>query len=299
MAVSHGLGALNEAEWLRERLTLITGSDSAAILGVSPFLSPLALYALKIGAAVDWDSLAKRRGRQLERATLEILDSEVLRPKGWRLEIPEPFSLVKNKSLPWMACTPDAYAWDKAGDQYVVEAKIEIAGDERAGPKPHHLAQLQHNMAVCGVDRGILAVLSGVFRFRHSMMAKNPEFVASMVAQEQAFLSRVVERRPPPPDDSESAMKALNVLYPSPDEKVIQLPEEAVEAWDALEGYRREAGQIDRRRRRVGNLLRYWMGPHRFGRMSDGRILELLAYQQKISTRTMRRLKLRSSRRES
>ena len=53
-------------KWLEMRRQGIGGSDAAAILGLSPYKSPLLVYYEKVHGTVQEDSLAMELGRELE-----------------------------------------------------------------------------------------------------------------------------------------------------------------------------------------------------------------------------------------
>ena len=53
MSETKALEYKTREEWLDGRKSLITASDAAAALGLSPFKSPLKLYTEKIGLAED------------------------------------------------------------------------------------------------------------------------------------------------------------------------------------------------------------------------------------------------------
>lgn len=281
-------------DWLEARKPLITGSCAGPILGVGP-ISALELYGQKTGQIQDKDSDAKEVGRALEPAILSLLNSRILAKRKWKLHAVQPWTLVRHPTLEWMGATPDAYYTDHDGERGIVEAKSqqwESRVEIHAAPTPSQMAQCQHNMEACKVNRCILVVLVGGFALKHVVLARDPEFVGNLLIHEEAFRKRVEHRNPPAPDDSTSAAKALAAVYPDTESDIVTLPEEASAWWEELESYRRMSRQLDQNRRAVGNALRGAMGQHRFGLLEDGRLIERLTYRQKMQARSVTRLKL-------
>ena len=63
--------AERRAIWLEDRKTAVTGTDVAAILGLSRFSSPIQVYLDKKGLATVTENEAMRWGKRLERPILE------------------------------------------------------------------------------------------------------------------------------------------------------------------------------------------------------------------------------------
>ena len=228
-----------EADWLAERRAGIGSSDAAAIAGLNPWRSPLAVYLDKRGEvppepeneamhfgkvleSVVADEFALRTGFKVRRRNAILqsaehpimianLDREVREPDGT-------WSLLEAKT--GSAWTAEQWEDDKIPDQYAI--------------------QVHHQLVVTGRDHGWIAVLLGGQRFLKQRIDYDPEIAEYLVALEAAFWQRVQDGNPPPPDGSESAEEALSLLYPHANAGEMDLPYEA-EA--LIEQYRQ--GQAD------------------------------------------------------
>ena len=93
-------------EWLARRRPNINGSEVAALFGLSPYMTPFALYAEKAGLAdlSPPDNKMMMRGRILESSAPAAL--KVLRP-SWKVEKAEDYLWSSDWRL---GCTPDFWA---------------------------------------------------------------------------------------------------------------------------------------------------------------------------------------------
>ncbi len=193
-----------------DRTKFIGGSDSAAVLGVSPFCTPLELYMRKRGELQEQsETEAMRWGKLLEPAILK------------RFKQTTGVAMKRNMHLhhgmhPWMRATLDAFVPASA---CVVEAKSAIDddewGDEEAGEIPEHYApQVQHNIAVASSALGVevkSAYVPVLFlrrrRFAVYRVARDESFARDLIDAEHAFWQRVQSGTPPDPINAADAMR--------------------------------------------------------------------------------------------
>lgn len=220
--------------WIAARSEGIGASEAAAILGISPWQSPYALWAQKLGI-VDppVESDAMRWGLKLE----PLIAEQYTESTGREVYAEAPYTVHISDAAPWLRCTLDRsiVAIDTRGDG-VLELKATHsahAADWEEEAPLHYQVQVQHQLAVTGRQWGSLAVLIGGQTFRWVDVARNDAFIEQLLKAEAAFWQRLIDRDPPPVDGSEATAKALAALYPResrPDP--IVLPPEA-EMWDA------------------------------------------------------------------
>jgi len=235
----------DKAAWLKERLTGIGSSDAAAVVGVSPFKSALALYAEKIGLrepdaaeteAMEW-------GLRLEPVIADKYAEETGRP----LRDPGRFTILRSVARPFLLATPDREVLTPNPHGAAGLLEIKTAGAYRADewaeePPVYYQVQLQHQLMVRGWAWGSLAVLIGGQRFLWVDIPRNDRFIALLLEREEEFWARIGRMDPPKPDADSNAFMAK--LWPKPEEgKAVPLPADALE-WDRA---RREAmEQMDR-----------------------------------------------------
>ena len=218
------LEGLERDAWLELRRRGLGSSDAAAVLGVSPFATPLQVWAEKVGVVEPApESEAMRWGRILE----PIVADEYARETG--RELVNPQTLYQHPDLPWCLATPDRLTAD---GRLVVEIKTASAyrAEEWAEEPPvHYQVQCQHLLAVLGLDLASLVVLVGGQRLLWRDLARNDKFIALMLEREREFWRRVELRDPPPPGAEDREL--LRALYPRDTGATIELPAEAAE-WD-------------------------------------------------------------------
>jgi putative phage-type endonuclease len=238
-------------EWLAARRAGIGGSDAAAVLGLSPWSSPLDVYLAKIGEAVDpADTPAMAWGRRLERV---ILDAYV-EQAGVSVDAPVGvYRLLRSSTRPWQIYSPDAMADDR-----LVEIKTartsEGWGEPGTGDVPDVYAiQVQHGMAVTGLPRCDVAVLIGGSDFRVYTVERDDALIADLIAAEASFWRRVEARDPPPPRTYTEAQRLWGRA--SPPRVPVYATDEAEAAYRELLSVRDQLAELERRKEELQALL--------------------------------------------
>ena len=142
-------------DWLDYRRTMRNASETAAVLGVSPWCTPYQLWLLKTGRAQTKANAAMRRGTDLEPAARLAYETET----G---NIVQPLVLqdgLYSASLDGMSL----------GGDLIVEIKCPYKGqsstlwnDVVVGHVPdHYAAQVQHQLMVSGAQLAHLYVFDG------------------------------------------------------------------------------------------------------------------------------------------
>lgn len=283
--------------WLEERRTGIGASDAAIILGISKWKSPLQLFAEKAGLAdipedeKDYLSWGHRLEPVIAGAYQDETDRLTLDPGD--------FAIERSADVPFMLATIDRFivGWpmDRPRPEYAPEGSS--AGPARGvlelktanafrreewkdEPPLAYQIQLQHQLAVTGLQWGSIAVLIGGQQFLWTDIARNQPFIDALIAAEERFWRRVQTKEAPEPDSSQSATKILHALYPRELHDATDLPIEAVE-WDrdrtlAMEIIRTQEAV----KRETENRIKAAMGDHAVGILPSG-----ARYTWKSSTR--------------
>jgi putative phage-type endonuclease len=222
----------DERDWLEARRQGIGASEAPAVLGVSPYKSPLELYAEKLGlvepSVVDLERV--EWGRLLE----PLLVEKYRRVTGRRAEKEPAYTLRRSRAYPWMVASLDAVIHEAD-----VTAPLEVKttglwkSDEWAEEPPLHVqVQVQHQLAVTGWPWASVCVLIAGQRFVWCDVPRDERFIAVLIETERAFLERLAAKEPPPVDASQACRELLRRLYPRETPGlVVNLPDEAVE-WD-------------------------------------------------------------------
>ena len=212
--------------WLARRRSRIGASDVAAIVGLSPWRSAVALWLDKVGLLADDDEddapAHLRLGRDLEPIIARWFHRETgLDVAGEQMEL-----TVAGE--PWAGCTIDGLVLENLASSCecsiddalgIFEAKY-VAGPPWAEVPAHYLAQLQWAMWVSGLGRAWLACLHLPFgrpRFKVYEVERDPADIELLSTRARAFwYDHVLAGVMPPIDGSEATARALGAAWPDP-----------------------------------------------------------------------------------
>lgn len=180
-------------EQIAERRQGIGASDAPAVLGLSPWRTPLEVFLEKTGrAGPQEESLPMRVGRALEPVVLQAFAEET------GLSVTRQQERIIDPALPWRWATVDAIA-----DGALVEAKT--AGDRGEWGEPgtdqiprHYIVQVQHALACTGFKLAYVPVLLSGRDFRVYEVRRDEAIISAITEREVEFWSRI-ERDDPPP----------------------------------------------------------------------------------------------------
>ena len=180
--------------WLAERRTGIGGSDVAAILGLSKWSTPLAVYLDKIGEApAVEDNGPMRWGRYLEPVIRQAYSDET----GRNVRV---MDMIRHPTREYMLANIDGFTDDgrllEIKTARTAEGWGEVGTDQIPTP---YLFQVQHYLEVTGFEFCDVAVLIGGSDFRLYEVGVDPELCRMIVEAEAEFWSRVQRREPPEP----------------------------------------------------------------------------------------------------
>lgn len=263
---------MNREMWLEQRRTGIGSSDAAALVGLSPWATPLHVYADKVYGAQKPQTAPMRWGLMLEDAIATAYQEQT----GAMVE---PGSFLRSELYPWMIATPDRYAHHPNAEPRIVELKTcnAFAADEWGEPgtdeiPAHYLIQVQHQMLVAAIPVTDVAVLIGGSDFRVYTVRLSETVCEGLVSVEAAFWERVKSQRPPEPDWSHSAtVDLLGSLYKPDPDLCVTLPPEAVALADSYEAARHEAARADEMKSVAKAKLLGLLGTAGVGTLEDGR----------------------------
>jgi putative phage-type endonuclease len=182
-------------DWLKARTTGIGGSDVAAILGLSKWKTPLAVYQEKRGEIEPQaDNAPMRWGRYLEPVVRQAYADETGR------EVRVPTDMLRHPLYEHMLANLDGFT----DDRRIFEAKTARSGDGWGEPGSDqipqpYLLQVQHYMEVTGFPVADVAVLIGGSDFRLYEVPADRELQDMLIDAEGEFWQRVQRGEPPEP----------------------------------------------------------------------------------------------------
>jgi putative phage-type endonuclease len=217
-------------EWLAQRHHGLGGSDIGAILGLSPYKSPMRVWAEKTGRAQDEDLShveAVRWGTVLEDA---IAGEFALR---YKVDLHRPKAMFIDREFPHLFANPDGLFehWDD-GEPTVYEGKtagINLEGDWANGATPPwYQGQGVHYAARFGYKRVVIFCLIAGQNPVMRTIEVTDELARSVTEASDAWWRRhVVADVAPPTDDSDDCTEVLSSLWVSQD-KILEVDQRAV-----------------------------------------------------------------------
>jgi putative phage-type endonuclease len=236
--------------WHAARSKGIGGSEAAAVLRMSPYVSPLELWALKTGK-IERLPFDRTQGPAYWGTVLEpVVRDEAARRTGLRIVWPG-VAIYSKPDHPFNRASPDGFVFateavtvlngimfegpglyeGKTADMHLEEDW----GEQGTATIPqHYYIQVQHNLAATGLKWALVAVLIGGNDFRWYIIKRDAQFIdEDLLPAEREFWGMVQTKKAPEAGGSDSDSSALLRLWKTAaPPKEIDLPGEALE-WDA------------------------------------------------------------------
>ena len=180
---------------LEARKKGIGGSDAGAILGISPWKTPLQVYMDKVGATdpiQDNDSMFW--GRTLE----PVIRQRYADVTNRKVVVPD--TLITHPKFEFMIGNLDGITSDNRVLEIKTARSAEGWGEPGSNEIPDsYMIQVQHYMLITAIPVADVAVLIGGSDFRIYEVPAEPELMELMIEKETGFWSRVINRDPPEP----------------------------------------------------------------------------------------------------
>lgn len=267
-------------EQISERRGYIGSTDSAAILGLSRYSTPLHVWAVKTGQIIEEDISGKlpvRLGHKLEQAVAELFSEET----GKKLHRVN--ETIYHPKYPFLAANVDRRV---VGEKAVVEIKNVGAfrrDDWRDGQAPaEYICQVMHQLAITGWERGYLVALIGNTDFEIRTIERDEAALADLVKREVSFWNDFVIPNVMP-TISRGDKDTLSALFPVADEdKDIELDDRAASICDSLDGLRSDWKGLEGTIAGLENELKAMMGNADAGTVGNRKI-----YWSNVTTRRL------------
>lgn len=260
-------------EWLADRQNHIGASEIAAAAGLSPYQTPLELYARKRGELPPIeDNDAMRMGRLLE----PVVKAEFIRSSGLKLRNPNPPMYI-HPDHNEIAATPDGII-DAATLLECKTASWRMKGywgDEETDSVPdHYLCQCQAQMSVMGADLVHLAVLFDGATLKTFKVLRNDDLITLLISAALELWERIQNGDPPEPDFRHpSTPKLVRAMHQSINDVRVMLSEKAYAARMEYESLGKEIESLETRREQCQSIYEHEIGDNFAGVMPDGRMI--------------------------
>lgn len=281
--ITYGTSAFDpRQDWLEKRRNGIGGSDAAAVIGISPWKSPLALWAEKTGQ-VDEPNLEELEYIEWGQVLEDPIAQKYQQVTGRYLEDPGRFAIVQHPEKSFMHCTIDRkihdaheaieslpYYADGAGDLSIKNVGFFKATEwEEEAPLTYQV-QMMHELAVTGLQWGSFAVLIGGQKFGWLDTPRNEKFISYLVEIEEEFWNLVIRGIPPEPDASDSTKEVLLRLYPQDTGESKALPEAFTAIRDRRQNLKDQIKAAEADIQLLENQIKAAIGEATFGLLPDG-----------------------------
>lgn len=247
--------------WLKERRRGVGGSDAAAVLGLSPYATPLTVWLEKTGQVIPEDISDKPAvywGTALE----PIIAEEFVRHhQTWRVRRKN--ALLRSREHPFMQASLDREVTDERGRKGVLEIKTCGAhrkGDWDDGIPDYYMPQPIHYLAVTGYEFYAVAVLIGGQEYREYIYERDQEDVEFVIRREREFWDMVEGNIMPAPGNTQADSKALAEIYQAPGEEYVELTDSAIPEIAELLKVNDELAKMETRKRELANTIKARIG---------------------------------------
>jgi putative phage-type endonuclease len=255
-------------DFVRMRRTYLGGSDAGAILGMSPYSSPLSVYCAKKGLWEPEDNEAMLWGRLLEPV---IRDQWQERHPEFAIE--QDPNIYRHPELEWMGGTIDGGVTELVGEppdtifgqRFGLEIKTgsEYAKEWGADEVPdHYYAQVQHYMALLDLPGFWVVALLGR-KMVERYVPRNDEFIKYMLEEEQKFWETyIVPGKMPDPIGLSIDGDLLSMLYKEAVEQdpTPVLDEDIGKLVEVYEGFKKVMEDTEKDVARCKQLIEFAMG---------------------------------------
>jgi putative phage-type endonuclease len=262
-------------DWQIARRKGIGGSDAAAILGISPWRTPIDVWLEKTGRIEieREDSIDEDRrflldlGNVLERGIAELYTKRTGRELQQLVNDKGEQIILVHPQHPELLGNPDRLV---LGESRGVEIKTENSfqhkfgevGEYGAIPEQYEV-QCRHYMAITNRDVWDLPVLRGAAKLDIHTIERDPELEEMLVEQLVCWWNQyVVTDTPPPIDGSETWTKYLSKQFRS---NILPLKpaDSEVSAWFyEREFCKNEIAELEKKKADAENHLRELIGEH-------------------------------------
>ena len=268
-------------EQVKERRNYLGGSDAAGILGLSPWKSPLEVWAEKT-SKVEHEDIGDRMSVKLGNALEDFVARQFMEETG--LKVHRVNQTLVHPKYDFIRANIDRRV---VGENTILECKTagEFMAKEWKGEEApaQYLAQCLHYLAVTGADRCYLAVLIGNREFKHKVVERDEAMIDIIIKREVAFWESFVVPKVMP-HVTKRDDEVLQKLYAEAVEDVIPLDDQARKIVESLQGLKADAKNLDNIIELQQNQLKAMLGDKLGGTTGDYRVWWKPQSQERFDT---------------
>lgn len=282
-----------EAQWLDVRRRGIGGSDAAAVLGVSPWRTPLEVWLDKTGR-VGPDDLSGVEAVAMG-VELEPVVRRMYRDRHPEATVRRVNAVLRSRAWDFAQASLDGVTSDPALGVGVLEIKTggSMDGWEDGRVPEHYLCQVTHYLAVTGYAFADVAALVGDhgLHYVERRVVRDDADISDVMAVERTFWQDyVLADVMPVVEGTDGESRALAAWHAEPDSTLLDATgDPSVEAAIAeYEDARAAVGEAESRRRLAANRLRAAIGGHRGLTTDTSRVTWVRGTSTRLDARALR-----------
>jgi len=199
-------------EWLTHRRLGIGGSDIGALLGSSPFATPLDVWVAKTTEETTPENDAMRVGTRLEPGVLGLAMDWLHDTYGGRWWDDNCPALLRHPTRRIVQYSPDGIAY---GPNQTVLLEAKVTSRYHDEPPQHWVAQVQWGMGVTGIDTALLVAVNGSRASYWEIPADPIWFDTAAKYAEQWWTEHIIEGNPPEADPARDDLTIFRKPDPS------------------------------------------------------------------------------------
>ncbi len=270
----------NRTEWLKAREKGLGASDVVAVMGLSSFSSPWAIWLSKVkpeeslSSGGDLAEMAEA-GRRHEPTIAKWFEEKT----KMKAVDPGEFHLSWSKDCSYLFTTLDRMAYPMIENARLVDcgeplelkcAFYEAAKEWQKRVPLSHQAQIQQQIFCTGSKRGYFAVLLNGYRFKWFEIARNQRFIDAMLRKCEAFWKLVETQEPPPADFSQATSDALRAYYNKPEPARVELDSDWWDVHERRELASKEVAKWSKIKDECSNRIKAAIGNCELAVLHDG-----------------------------
>lgn len=274
---------MTRERWLELRRKGIGGSDASVVMGKNPWRSIQQLWEDKTGKTPVQENSNEYTywGNVME----GIIRKEFMNRTG--LKVRQKHFMMFHPQFQFMFADVDGIVTDERGEKCIFEAKTVSQYREeewRDGKIPvEYMMQVQHYLAVCGMQKAYIAALIGGNHFIYHTILRDEGMIAELIHAEKQFWDYNVKCDIRPEIDGSSATKDfLDKKYRDSVKDSVKL-DRSLEA--VLKQYQEVESQLkdmEQKKNGLSNQLKAALGEHEEGRLENGQIVRWKRIEKKL-----------------
>lgn len=277
---------LPASEWRHIRRQGIGGSDIAAIAGVSPWRTPLAVYLDKVGELPE-----EEPNRAMYWGT--VLEPIIAREYAQRhpdYRVSRVNAVLQHPDIPYFLANIDRVVRKSGARPGVLEIKTASAwmsGHWRSDAPDWVTCQLQWYLGITGYTWGAVAVLIGGNDYREIEQERDEEIIGYLQEIARRFWEEHVIPRVPPAAEAPDT-DLLAKLHSQSNGKTIPLPPTALELLDQYDRAQERLKEAERHLDSIKAKLQAMLGDNERGIVGGRRVEWPTVTQSRLNTKALK-----------